>query len=79
MNSVAQYEKDLIRERVVSGLESARKKGRIGGRPSNLTDDISSKVMELKEKGIGIKRIAKECSIGIQTVYKVLNESRGVV
>ena len=78
MNSVAQYEKDLIRERVVSGLESARKKGRIGGRPSNLTDDISSKVLRLKEKGIGIKKIAKECSIGIQTVYKVLNESRVV-
>jgi len=78
MNSVAQYEKELITERVVSGLESARKQGRIGGRPTNLTDDIKLKVMELKEKGIGIKKIAKECSIGIQSVYKVFNENKGV-
>ena len=40
VNSVAQYERELITERVVSGLESTRKKGRIGGRPANLNDDI---------------------------------------
>lgn len=78
MNSISQYERELITERVVSGLESARKQGRIGGRPTNLTDDIKLKVMELKEKGIGIKKIAKECSIGIQSVYKVFNENKGV-
>jgi len=78
MNSISQYERELITERVVSGLESARKKGRIGGRPTNLTDDIKLKVMKLKEKGIGIKKIAKECSIGIQSVYKVFNENKGV-
>ena len=73
MNAVSQYEKDLITERVVSGLENARKKGRIGGRPTNLTDDNRVKILELKEKGIGIRKIAKECSVGIQTIYKVLN------
>ena len=78
MNSVAQYERELITERVVSGLESARKKGRIGGRPSNLTDDIKLKVMELRGEGISIKKIANECSIGIQSVYKVFKENKGI-
>lgn len=78
MNSVAQYERELIRERVISGLESARKKGRIGGRPTNLTDDIKLKVMVLREGGATIKKIANECSIGNNSVYKVLKENKGV-
>ena len=73
MNAVSQYEKDLITERVVSGLKNARKNGRIGGRPTNLTKDNRGKILELKENGVGIRKIASECSVGIQTVYKVLN------
>jgi len=75
INAVSQYEKDLITERVVSGLENARKKGRIGGRPTNLTKDNRSKILELRKQGIPIKKIANECSVGIQTIYKVLNAS----
>jgi DNA invertase Pin-like site-specific DNA recombinase len=56
MNSVAQYERELITGSVVPGLESAMKRGRIGGRPINLTDVIKLKAMELKENGIGIKK-----------------------
>ena len=55
--------------------EGQMKSVRLAGRPTNLTDNIKLKVMELKQNGIGIKKIAKECSIGIQTVYKVLKES----
>ena len=73
MNAVSQYEKDLITERVVSGLKNARKNGRIGGRPTNLTKENRGKILELKENGVGIRKIASECSVGIQTVYKVLN------
>ena len=75
INAVSQYEKDLITQRVVSGLENARKKGRIGGRPTNLTKDNRSKILELRKQGIPIKKIANECSVGIQTIYKVLNAS----
>ena len=72
LNAISQYEKDLITERVVSGLNSARKKGRIGGRPTNLTSENRAKILELKANGIGIRKIAAECSVGIQTVYKVI-------
>src|SRR4051812_21640952 len=34
--SLAQYERALIRERVVAGLEAARRRGRRGGRPRRL-------------------------------------------
>ena len=70
--SFSAVERELIRERVLSGLENARRKGRIGGRPTNLTPDTKIKILELKSKGVGIQKIAKECSVGIQTIYKVL-------
>ena len=34
--SLAQYERALVRERVVAGLEAARRRGRRGGRPRRL-------------------------------------------
>ena len=79
MNAVSQYEKDLITERVVSGLKSARKKGRIGGRPTNLNADSREKILELKSKGVGIRKIARECSVGIQTVYNVIRAGNPVL
>lgn len=33
MASLAEYERELIRERINAGLQSARIKGRAGGRP----------------------------------------------
>ena len=72
IGSFSAFERELIRERVFSGWENARRKGRIGGRPTNLTPDIKIKILELKSKGVGIQKIAKECSVGILTIYKVL-------
>lgn len=79
LNAISQYEKDLITERVRSGLESARKKGRIGGRPTNLNNDTRDRILELKSKGVGIRKIAGECSVGIQTVYKVIRSETSVL
>ena len=72
INAVSQYEKDLISERVVSGLENARKKGRIGGRPSNLNaeyrkEDNFDEVYWRRT----LRKIASECAVGTQSVYSV--------
>lgn len=40
--AVAQFECDLIRERTLSGLKSAREKGRIGGKPKELSEQAKS-------------------------------------
>ena len=72
MNSVAQYEKDLIRERVVSGLENAKRKGVVLGRKTNLTPQIEREIREMKSKEIGLKKIAAECSVAVKTVRMVL-------
>ena len=71
MNSVAQYEKDLIGERVRSGLENARKKGRIGGRKP-INDDIKNKIITMKNDGESFRKIKSELKVGNDTIKKVL-------
>lgn len=39
MAAIAEMERDLIRERTIAGLKTAREKGRIGGRRSKMTDE----------------------------------------
>ena len=73
MNSVAQYERDLIRERVVSGLENAKRKGVVLGRRTNLTPTIEKEIREMKSKNIGLKKIAADCSVAVKTVRMVLS------
>ena len=43
--------------------------GKTIGRPSQLDAMIKS-VLDIRSKGVGIKRIAKELQIGVGTVYK---------
>ena len=78
IGAFSQFEREMIRERVVSGLDNARKKGRIGGRPTNLTDEIRLKIVELKGAGVSIRKIKDECSVGTATIYKVLREGNRV-
>ena len=72
MNSVAQYEKDLISERVKSGLENARKKGNIGGRKPT-SDLIKDKIIELKEDGASVRLIKSQCGVSSGTIRKILS------
>ena len=71
----AEFEKSIIRERVISGLENARKKGRVGGRPTNLSSSVQDKILIMKKEGKSIKQIKAECSVGTATLYKVLENA----
>lgn len=72
LGALGAYERELIRERVIAGLHTAKAKGVKLGRPSKMNDGMKQAVILLREKGMGIKQIAKELQIGIGTVYSVL-------
>mgnify|MGYP003996636513 CR=1 FL=1 len=72
IGAFAEFEREIIRERIMSGLEVARKKGRILGRKTNLTPSTERKIIDMKSSGATIRKIATECSVGTQTIYKVL-------
>ena len=75
--ALAEYERNLIRERVCAGLQTAKARGVKLGRPSKMNDGMKQAVVLLREKGMGIKQIAKEVGVGVGTIYTVfrLNES----
>ena len=70
---VAELERSLISERVSLGIKaSIKRNGKWHGRPSNLTKQVEEKIIQLRNKGVGIRKIARENKVGVQSVYNVL-------
>ena len=70
-SAFSNFERDLIRERVISGLENAKKKGKVLGRRTNLTEEVRIKIQQLRKDGIGIKKIAKQFHVAPDTIRKM--------
>jgi DNA invertase Pin-like site-specific DNA recombinase len=70
--AIGEFERNLIRERVIAGQKRAVANGVKIGRPSKMNDGLRSAIQLLREKGMGIKRIARELKVGIGTVYSVI-------
>ena len=68
----AEFERGMIRERVISGQNRAKLQGKHIGRPTNLNDGITHSIKYMKEQGVGIRKIARDLGVGVSTVYKVL-------
>lgn len=70
--SLAEFERNLIRERTLAGLKAARARGRNGGRPKKLTEKEIAMVRALmanRENSVG--DIAKQFGVDRSTVYRV--------
>ncbi len=74
MGAIGEFEKSLIKERVLAGLDRARKNGTKLGRPSNMTDGLKSAILILKDKGLGVRETCRKLGIGCATYYKVVGE-----
>ena len=75
MTSIANYERELISERVKSGLENARRKGVVLGRKTNLTPEVEEQIIQLKSEGVGYNTLAKRLSVSVKTIRKVLSQN----
>jgi len=73
--SLAEFERDLIRERTQAGLAAARARGRKGGRPRKL--DTSGKLAMARslynDKNNSIQDICKTLGISRATLYRYLD------
>lgn len=71
----AEFERAMIRERVVSGIArskvSGTKSGRPHGRPASI-ENPEPLVRQLRAAGKGMLKIAKELKIGVSTVQRIL-------
>lgn len=70
--SLGEYERELIRERIITGVNRAKESGKKLGRPSSVTDGMKNAIQILRDKGMGIVAISRQLNCGVGTIYKVI-------
>jgi len=73
LSCFGQFEVEVIRERVRSGLENARRNGRVGGRRQRID---AAKVMRLRKQGLSLNQIAAQVGATKSGVSKTLKKGR---
>jgi DNA invertase Pin-like site-specific DNA recombinase len=70
----AEFERAVLRERVLAGLAHAKKNGKTLGRPASARDQ-SELILELSEEGLSRAEIARRLKIGRASVFRALAAS----
>ena len=63
-----------ISRKTKNGLDAARKRGKVGGRPRVIDDDKRAVILARREKGESIRVIARVLDVSVGTVHAVLVE-----
>jgi len=73
--ALAEFERELIRERTNAGLASARSRGRMGGRPKAMTDkQLRIAQTMLKDPKTTVKDVCETLQVSKTTLYRYLNK-----
>ncbi|PRD63849.1 recombinase family protein [Malikia granosa] len=79
--SLAEFERELIRERTNAGLTAARARGRVGGRPRGLSPQAEATALAAdtlyRERKLSVAAIAQKLHVSKSTLYSYLRH-RGV-
>jgi len=70
--ALAECERELIRERTLAGLASARARGRVGGRPLVMTPAKLRQAKAMRAGGRSVSEIAEVIGVGQATIYRHL-------
>ncbi len=75
--ALAEFERNLIRERAQASLQAARARGRKGGRPKSLDKDEQALAVKLHdEKKHSVKQICQMMGISKPTLYKCIEAAK---
>lgn len=79
-SALAEFERDVIRERTRAGLDAARARGRVGGRPPALSDrDLAAARALLRDPALTVDEVAAHLNVAVSTLYRHLPGGRGAV
>jgi DNA invertase Pin-like site-specific DNA recombinase len=79
MSALAEFERDLLRERIRSGLAAAKARGKLlGRRPGQRvkSDRLAPKVLQLVDEGWSYRKIGKELNLSKNTVNDIVKRHR---
>ena len=75
--AIAEFEREIIRERTCAGLDAARARGRKGGRPRVLSEkDLKEARALLTDPDITVEDVARRLGVGSSTLYRYLPAAR---
>ena len=75
--ALAEFERGVIRERTLAGLQAARARGRLGGRPPALkAKDLAAAKAMLKDPEITVAGVARRLGVAASTLYRHLPRAR---
>jgi DNA invertase Pin-like site-specific DNA recombinase len=79
--AMAELERSIIRERVVAGLDYARKHGTKSGKAVGRPKAVFRRdaVPTLRDQGLSIRQIARKLGVGMGTVRRVLQRDNGTL
>jgi len=74
LSALSQFERDIIVSRTISGLASARARGRVGGRPPIAPNKIEKAVKLYEAQTHSIKEISELTGVSSATLYRALKK-----
>ena len=74
--ALAQFERDLIRERTRAGLQAAEERGRRGGRQAVVTPEKLAKARQHLAAGLNVREAAARVKIGKTALYQALKADK---
>ncbi len=78
--ALAQFERELARERTLAGLQAARARGRMGGRPALMTPDKTTTARRMYEQQeLTVEQIARALGVSRSSIYRALNKTGSIV
>ena len=79
MAALAEFERDLLRERIRSGVAAAQERGVKFGRQSGVrvkADRYQARVLKLREEGCSYRQIARDLGLSKNTVMEIVHRQR---
>ena len=77
--ALAEFERELIRERTMAGLSSARARGRNGGRPYTMTPaKLRLAQAAMSKRDTKVSDLCKELGVTRQTLYRFVDPKGGL-
>lgn len=78
--ALAEFEREIIRERTNAGLAAARARGRMGGRPRRLSSEqvrMAQRLMATRENSA--EQVAQALHVSRATLYRALRRADPVI
>ncbi len=73
LGAVAQFERDVLRERTVAGMRAAKSRGEHISRPSALTSAQVREAKKMLARGESLNHVARILRVGRSTLYRAIS------